>query len=253
MKWAVEIQNLGLERRNLSDLLAGLGYELVDCVDFEAFTSPLFDQYDTAGEVWSDAKWLREAFTGPAAIDPEFILGSVIDCSTNDYKRHVFVEVEGIAVTALVGKVTITNSPSPDLTEDELADWRAKRTEQEYQAKLEAQREKLEPAFREPRASKVLALLAKDDHTGETLYKLYELMEEHYSKREVFQGQFGVSKDEFRRFGDAVHNPKVSGDLARHAYGKEPKTKNPMSIHEAETFVRQLAKMWLASVRASEL
>lgn len=252
MKWAVEIQKSGLERRNLTDLLAGLGYQLVDGVDSEAFSSPLFDQYDTAGEVWSEAKRLREALTGPAGIDPEFILGSVIDYSNNDRKRHAFLEAEPIRMTLSVGKPKLTFSPPPGLTEDELAEWRGKRAEQEYQAKLEAQREKLEPAFREPRASKVLELLAKDDHTGETLYKLYELVEGNPSKREALHGQFGVSKDEFNRFGDAVHNPVVSGDLARHAYEKKTKTKNPMSIREAETFIRQLAKKWLASVRASE-
>ncbi len=50
-------------------------------------------------------------------------------------------------------------------------------------------------------------------------------------------------------FSDAVHNPVVSGDLARHAYEKDPKTSNPMTIREAETFVMQLAERWLASVR----
>lgn len=85
--------------------------------------------------------------------------------------------------------------------------------------------------------------------TAETLYKIYELVEGHPRKRKQFQAQFGVPKDEFDRFADAVHNPVVSGDLARHAYDYQPQTKNPMTIHEAEQFVVDLAKRWLASVR----
>ena len=83
MKWAVEIQKSGLGRRNLGDLLTGLGFQLVDSIEFDVFTSPSLDRYDTAGEVWSEAKRLREAFTGPAEIDPGFTLGSVIDYSTD--------------------------------------------------------------------------------------------------------------------------------------------------------------------------
>jgi hypothetical protein len=65
----------------------------------------------------------------------------------------------------------------------------------------------------------------------------------------VFHSQFGIPKADFDRFKDAVHNPVVSGDLARHAYPDSPKTANPMTLQEAESFVRALAKKWLASLR----
>ena len=152
-------------------------------------------------------------------------------------------------MTMSVGKPTLTVSPPPGLSKDQLAEWQAKRSEQEYQAKLETQREKLEPAFLCSRASKVLELLVIEDPTGETLYKIYELAEGHPSRRSSFHDRFGVSKDEFDRFGDAVHNPVVSGDWARHAYENKPRTSNPMSMGEADAFIRELAKKWLASIR----
>jgi hypothetical protein len=145
--------------------------------------------------------------------------------------------------------VALTVSPPAGLSKEALVAWKASREEQEYQEKLESQRSKLEPAFREPRASKILELLKRESHSGETLYKIYELVEGHPRKRKQFQAQFGVPKDEFDRFADAVHNPVVSGDLARHAYDDQPQTKNPMTIHEAEQFVVDLAKRWLASFR----
>jgi hypothetical protein len=79
MKWAVEIQKTNLERRNLEDLLNGLGFALIDGVQFPAFTSPEIDGCDTAAAVFEIAKQLRAAFTGPAQVDPTFALGSVID------------------------------------------------------------------------------------------------------------------------------------------------------------------------------
>jgi len=249
MKWAVEIQKSSLEQRNLVDLLQGLGFELVEGVDFKAVYSPYFDSLETAAEVWNEGKKIRDAFTGSAAIDPEFVLGSVIDYSSDELRRHAFLEVEPIRMRMSVGSVTLKVSPPSNLSEDELKKWEEKRAEADYLEKLERQREKLEPVFQEPKASKVLKALAEEDHTGETLYKMYETMEGHPSNRRDFQLQFGISKHEFKRFGDAVHNPAVSGDLARHAYEHKTKTDSPMSFQEAKSFVQALAKKWLASVR----
>ena len=249
MKWAVEIQKSSLERRNLVDLLQGLGFELVEGVEFVAAYSPYFDGLKTASEVWDEGKKIRDAFTGPAAIDPEFVLGSVVEYSSDECRRHAFLEVEPIRMTMSVGPVTLTVSPPPNLSEEEQRSWEEKRAELDYQATLERQREKLEPVFREPRASKVLKALAEENQTGETLYKIYEIMEGHPSNRKDFQLEFGITKHEFKRFGDAVHNPAVSGDLARHAYHDKTKTNNPMSFEEAKGFVQALAKEWLMSVR----
>ena len=250
MKWAVEIKKTGLERRNLVDLLMGLGFEVVDGIGSDlAFTMPSFEQVDTTEQVWSAAKELREAMIGPAEIDPDFTLGAVIDYSTSEPTRHHFLEAKVLGLAISFGTVTARLSPPQGLSEEKLVEWEAARAEREYQARLEAQLSKLEPAFREPRAAKMLELLKRDTHTGESLNKIYELAEGHRSEREKFHAKFGVSKDEFKRFGDAVHNPAVSGDLARHAYEEPPKTSNPMTIGEAERFVVTLAEKWLATVR----
>ena len=130
-----------------------------------------------------------------------------------------------------------------------LTKWKKEQDEREYQTLLDRQRAKLEPAFLEDRAVKVLELLSFDDHTGETIYKIYELLEGHPNNRAEFQSSYGISKDQFSRFKDVVHNPTVSGYWARHAYEGEPKTLNPMSKREAELFVREIANRWLVSIR----
>ena len=98
---------------------------------------------------------------------------------------------------------------------------------------------------------KLLEYLSGTCLSAETVYKIYELVEEHPNKRSSFHAKSGVSADEFARFTDALHNASVSGDWARHAYAKPPKTSNPMSRSEAEQFARNLADQWLKDVRAS--
>jgi len=252
MKWAVEIQNTALDRRNLIDLLDGLGFAVIDGAQFPAFTSPTIDTCDTAAEVFEQAKQLRAAFTGPAHIDPAFRLGSVIDFSFDPPRQHGFLEAElaGMGISAV--SATLTIAPPKGLSPSEMARWEADQAELEYQVKLERQRSKLEPAFLNSRASKVLELQSAAKLSGETLYKVYELAEGHPTNRDAFHAQFGVRSDQFRRFQDAVHNPKVSGDWARHAYEDKPRTTNPMSKTEAEEFVRQLIDEWLKQIRASK-
>jgi hypothetical protein len=249
MRWAFQIERTTLDRRNLFDLLASLGYEPADVPGLEiVLWSTSLEAYTNAGEIWEEAKRLRELISEVTEIDPEFVLGPVLDLSSGVPKRHRFLEAS-ITTKVNVGDVILTVSPPNDLSAEQLAEWNRRRAEQEYQARLESQRAKLVPAFREPRAVKLLQLLKRDSHNGESLYKIYELAEGHPSRRKEFHERFSIPEVEFRRFTDAVHNPVVSGELARHAYEDKTKTANPMSIAEAESFVVGIARRWLASLR----
>ncbi len=249
MKWAVEIQKSGLEKRNLLDLLLGLGFELVEGIEYPALASPEIDACSTSSDAFEIAKAVRNAFKGPAQIDPEFVLGSVIDYSTNPPRRHAFLEVESCVMTMTVGTPTLTISPPKELSPAESEQWQAGYEERQYQAKLERQRSRLEPAYLSESAAKVIELLAVEEPSAETLYKIYELAEGHPNDRANFHKQFGITQEQFNRFRDAVHNPTVTGDWARHAYHDKPRTSNPMSTGEAEAFVRWIADRWLQSLR----
>lgn len=251
MKWAVEIQKTSLETRNLRDLLSGLSFVSIDGIDYPAFTSLDFENCDTAAKVYEIAKQLRAAFIGPAQIDPSFMLGSVIDYSSIPPKRHYFLEAESAIFKTSFGTVTLSVMPPKDLSDDEFKKWEEEQAEKEYQARLETQRSKLEPAYRNPNAAKMLELLSVETPSAETLYKIYELAEGHPDNRKDFHKKYGITKDQFDRFRDTIHNPKVSGDWARHAYKDIPRTRNPMSKDEAEQFIRDLASKWLEHVRTS--
>jgi hypothetical protein len=222
-----------------------------DEVPLPVFTSHDIDRCNTASEAFDAAKSIRIAFAGPAGIDPEFALGSVIDFTCSPPRRHAFLEVQSCVVNVTMGSPTLTIGPPPGLSTQALESWQERRAEQEYQAKLEAQRTTLEPAFLEPRAVKVLQYLAVAKPGADVLYKIYELLEEHPKKRATFHERFGVSANEFKRFKDSVHNATVSGDWARHAYHETPKTADPMSKGEAESFVSDLAAQWLQHVRVN--
>jgi hypothetical protein len=249
VKWAIEIQKTGLEKRNLSDLLHGLGFELVEGIEYPALASSEIDACLTAVDAFEKAKAVREAFKGPAEIDPDFVLGSVIDYSSNPPRRHAFLEVEPCVMTMTMGTPTLTISPPKGLSPKELEQWQAEHDERQYQANLERQRSKLEPAYFSKNAAKVIELLSVDKPSAETLYKIYELAEGHPDNRADFHQQFRITQDQFNRFRDAVHNPSVTGDWARHAYHGKPRTLNPMSKGEAEAFVREISAKWLQSLR----
>lgn len=249
MRWAIEIQKTGLEKRNLTDLLLGLGFNLVEGVEYPALASPEIDTCLTAADAFELAKAVRAAFKGPALIDPEFSLGSVIDYSTNPPRRHAFLEVDSCVMAMTSGTATITISPPKGLSPTELERWTADYEERQYQAKLESQRSKLEPTYLSERAAKVIELLDVEKPSAETVYKIYEIAEGHPDNRVDFHQQFDIPQEQFNRFRDAVHNPSVTGDWARHAYRGEPRTSNPMTKGEAETFIREIASKWLESVR----
>jgi hypothetical protein len=251
MKWAVEIQKTELERRNLTDLMTGLGFTIIETGPGLALTSDEMNSCITSAEAFALAKKVRTAMTGSARIDSTFQLGAVLDYSSDPAKRHVFIEVEPAETKVTASSPTITVGPPKGLTGEALQAWQTQHAEEEYQRALELQRLKLEPAFRNQKAAKVLDLLDRDEPTGEVIYKIYELAEGHPSNRKSFHTQFGIIPEEFKQFQDAVHNPAVSGDWARHAYEDVPKSRKPMSRKEAESFVRRIALQWLKSLRSS--
>jgi hypothetical protein len=254
MRWAVEIQGTRLERRNLEDLLHGMGFSLFEEERGLAISSRKFEQYYTSAEVHQIAKQLCEAFHSPVQptpIDAGFKLGCVIDFSTDPVQRDAFLEVQSAVHRHKVffDAKLIVNPPA-DLSDAQRDQWWQEQKEAEYQAKLNSQRATLEPAFHNADAREVIKLLSRPDPDGVILFKIFELMRGQGTNTESFLRQFGISMDEFRRFEDVVHKPSVSGGWARHAVGTAKNSVEPMTKVEAESFIRHLSHKWLAFVRA---
>lgn len=251
MNWSVAIQSTGLEERNLGDILQALGYRMTNGPEGLVFSSDEMERCTTAADVFELAKKVRAVFLGSANIDAQFQLGNVVDYSTSPPKLHAFLELACCICNATGSVASISIGPPHGLNEEELAAWNREQEERKYQAQLQRQLERAVPTYRNENASLVLEFLNLKEQTGETLFKIFELMvgdanNERVKKR--FLASFGVSDQEFRRFSDTVHNRTVSGNWARHATMRQPKSGQPMSKAEAEAFIRSLADKWLRSL-----
>lgn len=250
MKWAFEISQTSLDIRNLFDLLNEIGFQQENVAGIDvAVSSQRLEAFNTADEVWDEAKRLRNLLSQETKVDPEFKIGRICDLSSEKPRLFYFLEVDPVIIEVSLGSPTVSVKPPDNLPADKLAEWHENQNELAYTARLDAQAAILVPAFRNPRAGKVLQILRQEPQTGESLFKIYEIVEEHFNNRKTFHKQFGISKVEFDRFCDVVHNAHVSGDWARHATKKQPNTPNPMTIEEAKAFVFDIARRWLTSLR----
>lgn len=92
-------------------------------------------------------------------------------------------------------------------------------------------------------AEKVLRLLSREPRTWGDLYRIFELIERRAGSTMYEQGW--TSRNAAERFARSANSPQVSGDDARHAYDRTDPPPNPMSIDDAQQFVRHLARQWL--------
>lgn len=248
MKWAIEIQFTTLDHENLADLLNHLQFTLIKSDNVLLVTSAQLDLYNSANEVFDCAKKLRSTFTGASQIDHKFEIGRIFEYPGP--RRHVIIELKPSHQKTEGKQIEITVSPPVGLSDQEYEEWQKKKNAEAYQSKLEQQLSKLIPAHKCERAEKMLELLILPNPTAETIFKIYEIAEERWDKAK-FHELFEINWHDFKRFSDAVHNASVSGDWARHATLEKARTENPMTRHEAETFVRSIAAKWLNYIRVT--
>jgi hypothetical protein len=105
----------------------------------------------------------------------------------------------------------------------------------------------LQLAAEDAAIAKVLRLLsAQDAMTWVGLYRIHEVIEDDVGGQHKFEKEGWGSADDLRRFKHSANSVEVGGDKARH--GKEPQVppKNPMTLAEAEAYVRYIIQAWLA-------
>ena len=94
--------------------------------------------------------------------------------------------------------------------------------------------------------AKVLRLLsAADAISWVGLYRIHEVIEEDAGGQHKLEKQNWVSAENLRRFRHSANSVQVGGDQSRH--GKEPQVppKNPMTLEEAEAYVKYILQAWL--------
>jgi hypothetical protein len=95
-----------------------------------------------------------------------------------------------------------------------------------------------------PDAAEVLEFLAKPGGPSfSDLYKILEIVE-HTGHSKAAMQSAGISKATMTRFTRTANHQAVSGSESRHARLSERPPKNPMTIDEARTTMRQLVTEW---------
>lgn len=86
------------------------------------------------------------------------------------------------------------------------------------------------------------------DSNWVNLFKVYELIEEDLGGSKAIVTRFqGITSAQIDRFTGSANNRNASGDGARHGHKKWPSPKKPMSLQEAESFIRGLLDQWIRS------
>ena len=96
--------------------------------------------------------------------------------------------------------------------------------------------------------ARVLRLLsAADAMTWVGMYRLHEVVEAEVGGQHKLANSGWGSADDRRRFKHSANSVEVAGDHSRH--GTEPRVppKNPMTLAEAEAYVKYIVQAWLAS------
>ena len=90
MRWAFEVERTGLERRNLIDLIESLGYKALQVPGHQIILySDSMETYSTSGEVWEQAKRLRDLMACITEIDKDFAIGAILDMTQEPPKRYI--------------------------------------------------------------------------------------------------------------------------------------------------------------------
>lgn len=248
MRWAVKIEQTSLSERNLADILETLGFKREEIADCPVLAGDAFDACDGVVAAFELAKKVSQALSGASQVDPNFRLGAVFDLSRRPPSCCHLLEARGTVSPSEQGQARLTVGPPAGLTSHAEAAWQVAQAEAQYQQHLHNQSVRAKACFRSAKVEKALVLLAESALTGEILYKVYELAEGHPKRRREFHKQMNISQSEFNRFKDAIHNPTVTGDWARHAYEDQPRTDRPMSRRDAERFVRAIVQQWIEAL-----
>jgi len=225
MKWSVKINEA---RGNiLAETLAAAGFKL----DGDIISRKLFEALDTPEDVADLAHDLahivREIGRLNSDIEIGFFAGPVLEFGADGEQtaEHAIVRITGAAALA------ITTYP-PTIINTSLSP--------EEQAEID-RRERID------KASELLRAMMADEsvHTVMTLLGGEPTPFDMWKAWELMRDDIRVDKNELKRFKPAIHDPRVAGDLSRHAKAEGKLPDNPMSVSEAVAFIRRAADQWI--------
>lgn len=247
MRWLVEIVDVVADERLFADVLAGLDTFLYQEDNRTYLVSNKFDLLSASSEVWELAGRVRDVVSEVSEIFPDanisFDLSNVVYEQKDDGSRRRTHYVPAGSMFAIglsiAFEVTEAIVLQKDTSEEERARLDAEHKERQYQEKLNRVRYRLLPVFHDERALKVHHLLQQELTPG-VMYKIHELIQDDLGEKLNSL----ASHNQWKRFTRSVNHQAVFGDAARHATLKAEPPANPMTLSEAQDFIRKVADLW---------
>jgi hypothetical protein len=242
MKWMVEITDVSLHKRLLTDVLKSLKVELYQEDNIIYLVSDRFETQLTNFEIWKLAEKMRDRISEVASnfgMNINFKLGNLYE-QREDGSRNKHTFIFGslvLPMTEISGSLTVI--PAQEISKEDKARLEAERQESEYQEKLALVSCHVLSAFQDERVLKAQRFL-QQDLTPVRMYHIYELI------RDDLGGKLNslASKKDWIRFTHSVNHQDVFGDASRHIASNEKPPSNPMSLEEAQAFISRVSDLW---------
>ncbi len=108
----------------------------------------------------------------------------------------------------------------------------------------------VEQAMRDQSVAKALRLLAGDPNTWVGLYRIHEVIDNDLGGEHALIKKGWVGSRQLKRFKHSANSVAVGGDSARHGKELTVPPRDPMSLTEAQAYVRYILEAWLVSKNA---
>lgn len=223
-------------------MLAKLGVTLDLTRNPTRIAGEIFESLTTAGAVLERATEIFQAIETAADSDPNMrcSLGWRVFERIDDgsEQTHAFgtAHAVGHAIATACGTVQV----NPEISPEERAAKAARQREAEYQARLRRVATRAISSLRSAAVARVQRLLRDPTSSVHTMNTIAEIVEHD------LEGKLGKLRlqSQFDRFNASINHPAIMGENARHAVAKAAPHPDPMSLEEAQAFIRELAERW---------
>jgi hypothetical protein len=246
-RWRIELESTAGVPRLLDDVLRSLDLSIVDEGGKRCLVGQRLEACTDADAVRREASKVARSIAVACEHQPSITLrlnlsSTVVEATPSGDRQHRYLRpiVGTIAVTLGGASCIATGTVGTATPED------AERiAEQAYQKELRAISVRVRSAFlSEVDAVKVQRLLTWE-LTPHVMGVISDLIEEGKGNQARFRF---APQPEWLRFDKSICDPDVMGDMARHGNRKRGPPYTPMSLAEAQAFIRATAERWLEYV-----
>ena len=245
MRWRVEISDRGGDIRLLQEVLEALSIQLKEDAGNGFLIGDAFEVFGTAAEVYAFASRVQSIITEIAQCDRDvlmsFQIGPVEEkLEDGTLRKYVFGAARVTSVSYATAQANLIVQHGAELSNTDRERIEEERKELAYQEKLRRATSRVVSALKDERALQVQRLLRK---------ALSPLTMGHIA--DLIQNDMGgamkgfVYDNQLTLFYRSINHQEVFGEQARHIASKQEPPRNPMSLDEARTFIRDLAARWL--------